>query len=127
MKQSVKEKKDRCCKAFCEDSGLQSPWEVVRWVRDPWRERERMGKLKEARWRWLDADVDKVDCLVSEVFGGQDEGWGGRAEGVHYIERPLSRDEIVLAVRWALGRTKNGSAPGPDGISYRLIKAVRDT
>ena len=26
----------------------------------------------------------------------------------------------------ALGRTKNGSAPGPDGIGYRLIKAVRD-
>ena len=24
-------------------------------------------------------------------------------------------------------RTKNGSAPGPDGISYRLIKAIRDT
>ena len=32
--------------------------------------------------------------------------------------------------RWvlsALGRTKNGSAPGTDGISYRLIKEVRDT
>ena len=27
----------------------------------------------------------------------------------------------------ALGRTRNWSAPGPDGISYRLIKAVRNT
>ena len=27
----------------------------------------------------------------------------------------------------ALGRTKNELAPGPDGISYRLIKAVQDT
>ena len=27
----------------------------------------------------------------------------------------------------ALGRTKNGSAPRPDGISYHLIKALCDT
>ena len=40
---------------------------------------------------------------------------------------PLSREEIESAVIHALGRTKNGSAPGPDGIGYRLIKPVRDT
>lgn len=30
-------------------------------------------------------------------------------------------------MRSALGRTQNGSAPGPDGIGHRLIKAVQDT
>ena len=40
---------------------------------------------------------------------------------------PYSRIEVRRWVLAALGRTKNGSAPGPDGISYRLIKAVRDT
>ena len=35
--------------------------------------------------------------------------------------------EVRKWVLSALGRTKNGSAPGRDGISYRLIKAVRDT
>ena len=35
MKRMVKEKKDRCWRAFCKDSGLQLPWEVVRWARDP--------------------------------------------------------------------------------------------
>ena len=29
-------------------------------------------------------------------------------------------------VWWALMGTKNSSTPGPDGISYRLIKAIRD-
>ena len=74
MKQIVKGKKNRCWRAFCEDSGLQSPWEVVRWARDPWRERERMGRLQDARGRWLEADVEKTHCLVSEVFGGTSEG-----------------------------------------------------
>ena len=51
MKRMVKEKKDRCWRAFCEDSGLQSLWEVVRWARDPCKERERMGRLKDAKGR----------------------------------------------------------------------------
>ena len=128
MKRMVREKKDACWRAFCGDSYLQSPWEVVRWARDLWRERERMGKLKDARGRWLDADVDKVYFVVSEVFGGSGEGRGGdEVGGVDYGGCPLSRYEIQSAVRRALGKTKIGSAPGPDGVVYRLIKAVRDT
>ena len=64
MKRMVKEKKDKCWRAFCEDSGLQSPLEVVRWARDPWRERERMGRLKGANGVWVGDDAGKVRCLV---------------------------------------------------------------
>ena len=46
MERLVKDKKDRCWRAFCEESGLQSPWEVVRWARDPWRVSDRMGRLR---------------------------------------------------------------------------------
>ena len=35
MKRLVKERKDQCWRTFCEKSGMQSPWEVVRWARDP--------------------------------------------------------------------------------------------
>ena len=128
MKAMVKEKKDRCWRALCGDSGLQSPCEVVRWARDPWRERERMGRLRDVGGRWLEGDEEKVRSLVSEVFGGVREvvgDWSGGAVGD--VEFPLSREEVGSSVRRALGRTKNRSAPGPDGISYRLIKSVRDT
>ena len=40
---------------------------------------------------------------------------------------PYSTDEVIEWVRGALSRTKNNSATGPDGVGYRLIKAVRDT
>jgi len=36
-------------------------------------------------------------------------------------------EEMVDRVERALMGTKNSSAPGPDGISYRLIKAIKDT
>ena len=127
MKRIGKEKKDVCWRSFCEETGLQSPWEVVRWARDPWRERERMRRLKDARGRWLEADGEKVRCLMSEVFGRSDEGRVDEVGGVDYGECPLSWDEIELAVRRVLGKTKNRSAPGPDGVGYRLITAFRDT
>ena len=68
MKRMVREKKDRCWRAFCEDSGLQSPSEVVRWARDPWREKRRMGRLKGSNGMWLESDEDRVRFLVSEVL-----------------------------------------------------------
>ena len=74
---------------------------------------------------WVDRDEEKVGHLVSEIFGVPSEGVrsGARAWG----RCPMSRGELECSVRRALGKTKNGSAPGPDGISYRPIKAVRDT
>lgn len=80
-----------------------------------------MGRLKDARGRWLHGDAEKVGCLLAEVFGGSGADRGGEIEGVDRGVSPLSREEIEMSVCRALGRTKNGSAPGPDGINYRLI------
>ena len=125
MKQKMREKKHKCLRAFCEDSGLQSPWEVVRWAWDPWREKERMGCLRGANRLWMDGDEEKVRFLVSEVVGTPSADTRVLAQG--WDRCPMTRDELECSVRMALGGTKNGSAPGLDGISYRLIKAVRDT
>ena len=43
------------------------------------------------------------------------------------VDCPYSTDEVMEWVRGALSGTKNNSAAGPDGVGYRLIKAVRDT
>ena len=86
-----------------------------------------MGQLKDARGRWLEADVEKVHCLVSEVFGESGVGRGDVEEGVDYGECPLSRGQIESAVRRALGKTKNGSLPVSHGVGDGLIKVVRDT
>ena len=99
---------------------------MVRWARDLWREQERIGRLKDTRGRWLDRDTDKVGCLVSEVFGGTGRDRDDEVEGVDRGMCLLLWEEIEVSVCRALGRTKNRSAPGPDGIGYRLIKAVQD-
>ena len=68
-----------------------------------------------------------MDGLVRDVFGSPTADpalWVGGGVGVDF---PYSRGEVRGWVLSALGCTKNGSAPGPDGIGYRLIKAVRNT
>ena len=70
-------------------------------------------------------DEGKVRCLVSDVFGVPSDK--ARVEGGAWDRCQMSREELEHSVRRALGRTTNGSAPGPDGIRYRLMKAVRDT
>ena len=95
---------------------------MVSWARDPWRVSDRMGRLRGSSGLWLDGDGAKVDWLVRDVFGEPAEDpvpWVGEALLVDF---PYSRGEVRGWVLCALGRTRNGSAPAPDGISYRLIK-----
>ena len=42
-------------------------------------------------------------------------------------ECPYSEDKVMEWVCGALSGIKNNSPAGPDGVGYRLIKAVRDT
>ena len=85
-------------------------------------------------------DTGIVEILMRKVFGEDSvvEMDGARGAGT---ERVQGRDrgapdvncgvlDRVVVRGWvldALGGTKNNSAPGPDGVGYRLIKAVRDT
>ena len=39
----IEERKQKCGEDFCTASGEKSPWEVVRWAKDPWRPKQRMG------------------------------------------------------------------------------------
>ena len=84
-----------------------------------------MGWLKRTDGRWLESDRDKVDVLVRDLFGGETAQVSvvvGEGE-----ECPYSEDEVMEWVRSALSGTKNNSAAGPDGVGYRMIKAVRET
>ena len=86
-----------------------------------------MGRLRGSNGMWLEDDGARVSGLVRDVFvplaADPPPCIGGGVE----VDFPYSWREVRGWVPSALGRTKNGSAPGPDGIGYRLIKAVSDT
>ena len=65
----IRDGKRKCWEDFCTESGEKSPWEVVRWAKDPWRLKERMGRLRGTDGEWLESERDKVDGLVRDLFG----------------------------------------------------------
>ena len=125
LRNLIQDGKRRCWKDLCTESGEKSPWEVVRWAKDPWRLKERMGRLRGADGKWLESERDKVDRLVRDLFGEE-------AAQVSVVVRRdkeclYSEDKVMEWVRSVLSGMKNNSAAGPDGVGYRMIKAVRDT
>ena len=42
---------------------------MVRWAKDPWWLKERMGRLRRANRKWLEYERNKVDGLVRDLFG----------------------------------------------------------
>ena len=125
LRNLIRDGKRKCWEDFCTESGERSPWEVVRWAKDPWRLKERMGRLRGTDGEWLDSEEDKVDGLMRDLFG---EEAAQDTRGMRTREDcPYSTDEVMEWVRGSLSGTKNNSAAGPDGVGYRLIKSVRDT
>ena len=121
----IRDGKRKCWANFCTESGEKSPWEVVRWAKDPWRLKERMSRLRGADGMWLESQGDKVDGLVRELFG-EEEAQATLVVG-EGRKCPYSKGEVMEWVSGALSVTKSGSAAGLDRVGYRLIKAVRDT
>ena len=83
--------------------------------------------MKDKEGRVLSSEKEKVEGLVRDLFGWREgmtdleETEAAKREwGVEEVEK------MKTLVERALMGTKNASALGPDGVSYRLIKAVRD-
>ena len=125
LRNLIQDGKRKCWEDFCTELGEKSPWEVVRWAKDLWRLKQRMGRLRGADGKWIESERDKVDGLVRDLCGeeaAQASVVVGEGE-----ECPYSDDTLMEWVCSALSGTKNKSAAGPDGVGYRLFKAVRVT
>ena len=90
-----------------------------------------MGRLRASNGAWLDDDLEKAEVLVEGLFHGKKEEEVFQDKGRAVIEDTggfqFSEEKVRGWVIGALSSTNNKWAPGPDGIGYRLIKAVRDT
>ena len=100
---------------------------MARLARDPWRMKMSMRELKDKEGGSLEGDEEKAEALAGRHFCWE-EGERPLEEKEEEREGPgYSVQELVEKLRKALQGTSNTSAPGPDRISYRFIKAVIST
>ena len=84
-----------------------------------------MNTLEDDRGKIWEKDEDKVRVISKRNFGWDNERtWG--EDGTTEITQDDIK-EIEGDLREALQGTSNSSASGLDGISYRFIKAIKDT
>ena len=86
-----------------------------------------MGDLKDPGGHILTSDEEKVDAFQDHHLSYSGLPIGPLPPAPAHTASPPPKKETVRKVRAALARTKANSSPSPDGISYRLLRLVKDT
>ena len=73
LKHMIGEKKHKCWQRFCEEHGYKDPREIVRWVKDLWRLKTGMRRLKTKEGRELMTEQEKVQGWVQDLFGWDED------------------------------------------------------
>ena len=99
-------------------------WDIVRVCKNPFGMNERCGAL-------TDSDGKKYETKeeLREAFAQHnlimDEAEA--REEVREQARRMPSTETMTRIHRALKKTRNDNAAGPDGISWKLLKAIKDT
>jgi len=98
-------------------------WDIVRVCKNPFGMRERCGTLKDGAGNRYETSEEKLRAFTAHnlITDPTEE----RA-AVRQHRRPPST-ETMTHIQHALKKTRNSSAPGPDGISWKLLKMLKDT
>jgi len=125
FRKKIKEAKKEQWRKFVEEGG--DVWKIARIARNPFNLKERCGRLQGEDSEEVEEDDDKGKC---RVFLKHNIICGLAAPEA--TPRPCKKnsppsDETWDRVLRALSKTRNNSAPGPDGITWRLLKATKDT
>ena len=90
-------------------------------AKDPLGSKSRMKTLKDLDGKAIEED-DRAEALEKAHYLWQDREAEEEEEDSREDAAGLGREELKDKVLDALSRTSNTSAPGPDGISYTIIK-----
>lgn len=103
---------------------------VVRVAKDPFHNRPSCGDLRDQGGTLLQTDQEKCDAFQKHNFirdNATEPRHNSITNNQPSIPYRTASDENVQLIQKALLKTRNNSAPGPDRISYRLLKLIKDT
>jgi len=134
LKRLIRRKKKAHWENFLKENGDRNPWEILRIARSPFGRDGKMGDLILQDGRVAKTDEEKVQAFQAHNLvwtpgpAQAPETPGDPPPNPSPTPTPLTPSPGTLAkVRRAMTKTKTGSAPGPDGIGYKLLKFIQNT
>jgi len=124
LKRKIKESKAKCWQDWIEER--RDVWQIARVSKNPFQLRKRCHALEKEEGSIIHEDDQEGKCrafIEHNVIYGQCEA----TPDVRRTARITPPTRVMDRVRRALGRTKSSSSPGPDGVTWRLLKALKDT
>ena len=103
-------------------------WKIARVARNPFNLRERCGSLQREDGQVVEEHDEAGKCrafLEHNIICGDPAPESERRD--HGTRKVALKAETKTAVRRALSKTKNTLAPGPDGVTWKLLKMIKDT
>jgi len=122
----IKRKKRECWSKFLQQNGHKDPWHIVRIAKDPFAMKARLNTIKEGEAS-LSSPSQILDAFKMQHLLTEGTPTPSQQPATSPIPYQQASPHIVKEVLRALARTKNNSSPGPDGISYRLLRMIQDT
>ena len=123
----IKEAKAEQWGKFVEEG--DNVWKIARIAKNPFNLKERCGSLQTEDERIIEEYDEAGKCkafLLHNIICEDPTPDTERRDGGE-TRRVKPREETRAAVRRALSKTKNTSAPGPDGVTWKLLKMIKDT
>lgn len=124
-KKMIPTSKRQCWRKFPEEQGHRHHWQIMAMAKYPSHMNNRMGDLITANGGTPSQDTDKLRVLTEHNFISDPKYRALPCIAISPVAyRECSEQDIDrrLLVLW---KTKKALAPGPDGISYRLIKLIQ--
>ena len=126
LRNMIKQKKREHWSSFVEETTsnkAQDIWKVIKVARNPFNRRNTMPATLERK----DTDKQKAHTLINQHFQGSPEAeiHNQQLQTMEGIQIP--KEELVAKLLKALSTTNSHSTLGPDRISYRLLKLLKDS
>lgn len=124
LKRKIRESKAKCWGDWIEQG--KDMWQIMRVARNPFQLKERCHTLELEDGTIIQEDDSEGKCrafVEYNVIHGHSETVVNNRK----TTRITPSKRVMEQVRRALEKTKSLSTPGPDGISWRLLKAIKDT
>jgi len=99
-------------------------WDIARVCKNPFGMRERCGVLEDGERHIYETRAEKRRAFTAHNLITAPTA---EREAVARQEKRRASDDIMVRIGQALRKTRNDSAPGPDGVSWKLLKAIKET